>query len=382
MSVNPNRNTDGTFASSGGDQTGGSSDSSNKPTGVYKSLRNSSMKSLTDETQDKLEKLKSDLEKSDNDNQKKMIQRYIDRTNIKLEKIQKIESTLNSIDNLFDISRGKDIHVIGAGGYKNGQRQSGLDINKNNFNVGVSYKNKQGLSHKIERIMTKKDKRGIVKSEIDKIMNGKTIISDSGLLNHKDPSVSNQAKTILNIWNNIFSDSDRESIDVLSLRTNTQNFNSSDTVFGTWIGRKYFPISARKDVEDPFLESFSMLSIMIDKDDSGVGSVSHVMIHEMAHKKYSTMKESNPDKITKFTDDVFNLGKDGATTEYAKSIWNSYDKETNPDRKLKIRNLIANEYHSEFISGITYPQVNNPFWELKLDKVKKANELIQELYKQ
>jgi hypothetical protein len=313
----------------------------------------------------------------------------VQRNKDRLENYNEVKAVLEETPDLFDWdAQGSNEQKEGRKGYRNGQSKSSTGVKKQSFNVSIndawSAGKKQGLDIKTDMIVWSKETgAGVRRKDISKVMHDKTVISDSEMLNSTDPHIKEMMDTIFDVWNNVFDDSMRSGLDVLNIRNATEKeFTKSHSV-GCFMERQFFDTGEEPDQN---MWSFpSSLSIMITKNDTKDRVVGK-MIHEINHKIWEDMTENEPEKIATFVDKVFELGEEGAPTKYAGSYWKAYDKVVNHPKATKddiekAKILIANEYHSEFTSGMAIPFADSsPEWDLRPNTIKKANELVQELH--
>jgi hypothetical protein len=389
---NPNRNSDGTFASSGGDQTGGGTNTGGrKLSDIRNEYANIALNELKDEIKEKQKDVKKDAGFHNVE--------ALEDLEAKLKEYEKIQKVLDEMPNLFDWdAQGEQKQKAGTKGYKNGQSKSAVKVEKKSFNVKIIDRwtdaDDQGIKNKFPKFPRRlKEERkqgeheGVKRKQFNDVFHGQTIISDSEMLNSEDPHIKEMMDTIFDTWNNIFDDEMRSGVDILNIRDGTaKDFDARKGIaLGSMGDREWLDFSKHHDGdhgEDPLIAP-SAMGFLITKDMTKL-EVVELMIHEGNHKIWNDMSRDKPEKIKAFVDKVFELGRDGAPTDYAESYWNAYNKvlmnpESTKDDIEKAKILIANEYHSEFTSSVAVP-FSNDYWTLRLESIEKANELVQELH--
>ena len=336
----------------------------------------------------------------------------------KIDTYNEVKAVLEETPDLFDWdAHGTNEQKAGRKGYKNGISKASTGINPKSFkiDIGDKYDKRQGLTSKGGWDFVKDKKKDDVmrESKLDsEFMKGKTVISDSEMLNSKDPEIKEQMDTIFDIWNNVFDDDMRSGIDILNIRNGHYldlDFQKKGGVaVGSFGERELFDVeTGDPDIakDDKLVLGLSSFSILLTENDSK-NEIMAKMIHEVNHKLFHDMEKERPEKVKAFVDKVFEIGKDGAISNYAMSFWDKYEsqekaiaakekyfkdrtdgeysqKAKDDDQKNleKLKTLIANEFHSEFTSGLAVPfGETDGYWDLRPNAIKKANELIQELY--
>ena len=230
------------------------------------------------------------------------------------------------------------------------------------------------------------------KEDVDKFFNGKTIIHGGNHIRSEDENIANNAKAVLALWDE-FSDEQRNGIDQFSIKViDEDKMESNGYIMGSWGKREFMQFT--KGEKDEVLKSPSTFTISITNSEDP-DHAKHTVIHESSHKTFDDLTAADPEKVKTFEDAVLALGKDGAITAYSATFFDKYEEfkkemelpiterislTTDDDTLAKKRNLVANEFHSEFISGLALPATAT-YHALNEKNVKKANDLIKELYK-
>ena len=420
---NPNRNPDGTFASAGGDQSGsgGSDDTTSekpKEKGKFEKMRDEHLSEQKDLIKAEIKDWEGIAERiGDNmpDVEKKFEYR---RAKDELDKatgwVNKYKDSLYNLLELNDIL--KDIDVFDTSARNKSTHQAGKGVDGNPLNTQYASDTKvdpksitkatvrySGKERGLDLIYSKGfvmrklmggDKMDymVYKKDVDEIFNGKTIMHGGNHIRSKDPEIAKQAKAVIEMWDE-FSDEQRIGIDEFNIKViDKEKMGNVGYVAGTWGKRRYTKMEKAETEDDQYLINPSSLSVTISDADN-VDGAKHTMLHESSHKTFDDLNDANPENVKNFEDGVIALGKEGAITEYSASFFDKYEefkKEmadperlslTTDDNTLsKKRNLIANEFHSEFISGVALP-LTTPYHSINAKNVKKANDLIKELYK-
>ena len=436
---NPNRNPDGTFASDGGDQSGsgGSDDKSTtsekpKEKGKLKTLRDEHISKQRDKFTEEIKDWKQiasdirdnmpeypteELTKEYTEKEKEYRLREYNRAEKelaktvrgqkfyqdRLENLEKVESILSEIE-VFDIasSRNKSMHEKGKGvdgnplntQYASDVKEldpktlAKISVRYSGDNIGVDVTNPNSFVNRKERGGSKND-MVLHKKDVDEFFNGKTIMHGGNHIRSKDKNIANNAKAVLEAWDD-FSDEQRNGIDQFSIKVIDEDKIPKNKTYamGSWGKRNYIEFSSGDEVL--MSPSTFTVSITSSKD---VDPVKHTVIHESSHKTFDDLITNDPDKVKVFEDSVLALGKDGAITAYSATFFDKYEEfkkemadperlslTTDDDTLAKKRNLVANEFHSEFISGLALPATST-YHALNEKNVKKGNDLIKELYK-
>ncbi len=218
------------------------------------------------------------------------------------------QNEFNKLD-LFEIGIGKNSHRRGFKEFKNG-------ISKN-----IITKSGWKLDQPRDWINVKSSGYRILESEFDNATKGKTII-DSNIPPNADPKALKLGEEVKYVWNNILSDQERDTVDILRIKYSEQEKykgrgKNRVRTLGTHGGR----IVTDSDTEgEKMIMSPSVLTVHLAYNDKR-NDVLNTVSHELAHARWATEVETNKEKMTKFTDKVIKMGKDNALTEYAGSFF-------------------------------------------------------------
>ncbi len=228
----------------------------------------------------------------------------------KLETFKQKRDEFNKLD-LFEIGVGKNSHRRGFKEFKNGVSKK------------IITKSGWKIDQPRDFINVKDSGYRVLESEFDNAIKGKTII-DSNIPQKAEPKVVELGEEVKYVWNNILSDQERDTVDILRIKYSEQEKwkgRGSNRVrtLGTHGGRSSFDSEEGKILISP-----SVLTINLaytDKLDDVLNTVSH----ELAHARWATEVEPNKEKMTKFTDKIIKMGKENALTEYAGSYFDDLD---------------------------------------------------------
>jgi len=333
-----------------------------------------------------LKDLQEDLKKEpDNTMRYRVLFSHIGRSEEKIreskEQIGFINEEKKFWDNpeFLDLKYGTNTHKIGAKGYKTA-------INKKKGTPFDFFPKKdawggRGLS------ITPKNGGGVGMVSLDEYeekMNGLTII-DSSLGSQIGEGLQESLSAITTVWNDVFSDEDRNGVDILEFRFGTKKLKKMHTV-GGWTKRSTIQMDHVNDGKPIILEP-SKLNILLSEYGDLTNDAIETMVHEMSHKRFREFRKKNPEKMDRIVDRVLSLGKEGSASAYAKSFWDDLDKikakntDGSKEAKDNIRKaeiLIANEAHSGLIAGMTVPVLANTYGKLIKDNVMKLNTIFKE----
>ncbi len=234
----------------------------------------------------------------------------VKRAEQKLESLKQKRDEFNKLD-LFEIGTGKNSHRRGFKEFKNG-------ISKN-----VITKSGWKLDQPRDFINVKDSGYRVLESEFENAVKGKTII-DSNIPANAEEKVKKLGEEVQYVWNNILSDQERSTVDILRIKyTEKEKFKGRGAnrvrTLGTHGGRSGFDSE-----EGRILISPSVLTINLSYNDKR-NDVLNTVSHELAHARWATEVETNPEKMTKFTDKIVKMGKENALTEYSGSYFDDLD---------------------------------------------------------
>jgi len=333
-----------------------------------------------------LKDLQEQLKKEpDNTMKYRMLFRRIGRTEERIKTSEKQIGLINeekefwNNPELLDLKYGTNTHKKGAKGYKSA-------INKKKGTPFDFFPKKdawggRGLS------ITPKNGGGVGMVSLDAYeekMNDLTII-DSSLGSQIGEGLQESLNAVTKVWNDIFSDEDRNGIDILEFRFGTKKLKKMHTV-GGWTKRSTIQMDHVNDGKPIILEP-SKLNILLNENGDLTNDAIETMIHEMSHKRFDELGKKDPEKMDRMIDKVLSLGREGSASKYAESFWDDLDKikEKNTDGSKeakdnirKAERLIANEAHSGLIAGMTIPVLANTYGKLIKDNVMKLNTIFKE----
>lgn len=251
----------------------------------------------------------------------------------------------------------------------------------------------------------------VLESEFNNAFKGKTII-DSNIPTNADPKVLKLQEEVKYVWNNVLSDQERSTVDILRIKYSEKaKWKKGKRTLGTHGGRKVLS-------EDGILISPSVLTIHLAYGDKR-NDVLNTVAHELAHARWATEVEPNKEKMRKFTDKIIKMGKENALTTYAGSYFDDlksvkeeakekWEKEIANVKNLyhdddwgrnevmkhlanrhsqavkdhsenirKAEELIANETHSEYFGMVSAP-TNSGYHTVDTERLKAMSKLIKE----
>ncbi len=310
-------------------------------------------------------------------NRKKRLEREIKEYEDSLDLMNKSKEFYDNPE-LIDIKYGTSTHKEGHQGFK-----SGITKNKAPFDFFPApdkYTGHRGLT------ITPKNSGGkgmIPLSEYDEKMKGVTIIKNSVGKNAPD-GVKDSVNRVMSVWN-MLSDEDRDGVDVLKINYGSEKINKKHSV-GGWKIRETLDL---RDIgeRDIMIQEPSHISVLLNEESDTEYDAIHTMVHEVTHRRYERMKKDKPDVVKKFHERVISLGRDGAPTAYAESKWDDLEtvKSDNSDgSEQALKNIamaeesISNEYHSEFISGLTTPWGIGWYSKPRMEKMNNINTILKE----
>jgi len=342
---------------------------------------------LIKEEKEELKDLQEDLKKEpDNTMRYRVLFREIGRSEEKIRTSEKQIGLINkekefwNNPELLDLKFGKNTHKIGAKGYKSA-------INKKK-GTPFDFFPKKDLSGHRGLAITPKNGGGVGMVSLDEYeekMNGLTII-DSSLGSDVGKSVQESMNSIAKIWNNVFSDDDRNGVDVLQFRFSAKVIKKMHTV-GGWRKRSTIQMDHVNDGK-PIISEPSRVEILLNEFGDNTHDGIETMIHEMSHKRFHEFGKKNPEKMKRIISRVLALGKEGSASDYAETYWDDLSKikaknmfDDSKEAKDNIRRaekMIANEAHSGLIAGMAVPVLANTYGKLRKDNVMKLNTIFKE----
>ncbi len=320
----------------------------------------------------------------------------------KLEGFKHRRDEFNKLD-LFEIGVGKNSHRRGYKDFKNGAPK--------NLIRKAGWK----LDQPRDFINVKDSGYRVLEPEFDNMLKGKTII-DSNIPAKADPKVLKLQEEVKYVWNDVLSDQERDSVDILRIKYSEEEkwkgrgANKTRTL-GTHGGRSVL-------FDEKILISPSVLTVHLSYNDKR-GDVLNTVAHELAHARWATEVEPNKEKMKKFTDKIVKMGKENALTEYAGSYFDDletvkkeakekWEKEItntknmyqdddwgrnevmknlanrrlqaekdNSENIKKAEILIANETHSEYFGMVSSP-TEGSYHTVNTEKLKAMSKMIKE----
>ena len=343
-----------------------------------------------------------------------MVEDNIKNIERRLERVKQKKGEFDKLD-LFEIGTGKSSHRREFKEFKNGTSKN------------IITKSGWKIDQPRDFLNVKNSGYRVLESEFDNTLKGKTII-DSNISSKADPKVLKLEEEVKYVWNNILSDQERNTVDILRIKYSEQEKwkgkgSNRIRTLGTHGGRK----SLVTEDDEKILISPSVLTINLAYNDKR-NDVLNTVAHELAHARWATEVEPNKEKMAKFTDKIVKMGKANALTEYAgsyfddletvkeegKKKWdeevertkNRYGKnnvqtqaefETWRDEQIlndltnrfksaqkdysenikKAEQLIANETHSEYFGMVSSP-TNRSYHTVETERLKAMSKLIKE----
>ncbi len=214
---------------------------------------------------------------------------------------------------LFEIGVGKDSHRKGYKDFKNGAPKNLISKSGWKIDQPRDFLNVKDSGYRV------------LEPEFDNILKGKTII-DSNIPTKADPKVLKLQEEVKYVWNNILSDQERDTVDILRIKyTDEPKYKGRGSkkirTLGTHGGRSVLD----SDTEGEKMIMYpSVLTVHLAYKDKR-NDVLNTVAHELAHARWATEVEPNKEKMTKFTDNVVKMGKEKALTEYAGSYFDDLE---------------------------------------------------------
>lgn len=233
-----------------------------------------------------------------------MVEDNIKNIERRLERVKQKKGEFDKLD-LFEIGTGKNSHRREFKEFKNGTSKN------------IITKSGWKIDQPRDFLNVKNSGYRVLESEFDNTLKGKTII-DSNISSKADPKVLKLEEEVKYVWNNILSDQERNSVDILRIKYSEQEkWKKGKRTLGTHGGRKVLS-------EDGILISPSILTINLAYNDKR-NDVLNTVAHELAHARWATEVEPNKEKMAKFTDKIIKMGKENALTTYAGSYFDDLE---------------------------------------------------------
>jgi len=221
----------------------------------------------------------------------------------------------------------------------------------------------------------------VLESEFDNVIKGKTVI-DSNIPAKADPKVLKLQEEVKYVWNDILSDQERNSVDILRIKYYEEEKwkgrgSDKTRTLGTHGERKVL-------FDEKMMMSPSVLTIHLAYNDKR-NDVLNTVAHELAHARWAKEIVPNKEKMMKFTNKIIESGKEKALTEYSGSYFDDLadvtDKDPNDkdykENVEKARILIANETHSEYFAMVGSP-TDRGYHTVDTEKLKAMSKTIKE----
>ncbi len=236
------------------------------------------------------------------------------------DRLKKAKQELESFKHRRDEFNKLDLFEIGVG--KNSHRR-GFKEFKNGMSKNIITKSGWKLDQPRDFINVKNSGYRVLESEFDNAIKGKTII-DSNIPPNSDPKILKLGEEVKYVWNNILSDQERDTVDILRIKyTDEPKYKGRGSnkirTLGTHGGRSVIDSDDEKMLISP-----SVLTIHLAYNDKR-NDVLNTVAHELAHARWATEVEPNKEKMTKFTDKIVKMGKENALTEYAGSYFDDLE---------------------------------------------------------
>ena len=337
-------------------------------------------------------------------------------------------SLINELD-LFSIIKGKDTHKVEYKGLKNAVATTKF-TKKWNLNID----GKAGIMNekKIYFVDPKTGKpnkkmphinqqKGITEEQFDKETGGKQLLFTNVNNGVTTPDWAREdMKEFTDIWNNILTDEERSSVDVVNVKWTTKEQliaeNKKRKKKGYALG-SVLPRATWDDEGDgsDLMEHPSVLTINLLKGQNNIDYLNTV-IHEMRHGIWNMKVEDNEEKLNKFTNKILEGGREKAISWYVREKYDELEKmkkdqEANLERIMKkdkhtvlnqseyeklfkedfdaikrehagnirtMENIIANETHSDYFAIIGSPSKTH-IKEFNAENLKNVSSLIKEI---
>jgi hypothetical protein len=336
-------------------------------------------------------------------------------------------SLINELD-LFSIIKGKDTHKVEYKGLKNAVGTTKF-TKKWNLNID----GKAGIMNekKIYFVDPKTGKpnkkmphinqqKGITEEQFDKETGGKQLLFTNVNNGVTTPDWAREdMKEFTDIWNNILTDEERSSVDVVNVKWTTKEQliaeNKKRKKKGYTLGSVLPRATWDEDDGLNFMEHPSVLTINLLEGQNNIDYL-NVVIHEMRHGVWNMKVEDNEEKLNKFTDKILEGGREKAISWYVREKYDELEKmkkdqEANLERIMKkdkhtvlnqseyeklfkedfdaikkehidniriMENIIANETHSDYFAIIGSPSKTH-IKEFNAENLKNVSSLIKEI---
>lgn len=312
----------------------------------------------------------------------------------KLEYAKSKRTEIDSLD-LFELNTGESTHPIGSKGFRNGVTKNAIKGWKLEFRRG-----------RMDFLSKSETGAGIKPEDWENKVKGKTLIY-SNVSKNMDEETKTLEKEVLHVWNNVISDKDRSTVDVLRI-----NFTEEARYKKTGKGEKIRTLGTHgeRKVFGGLMISPSVLTVHVASEDEP-NDVLNTVIHELAHAKWATQVATNKEKMNKFVDKIISKGREESLTEYSKSYFDDLDEldsthekeirriekrfgdseeqkgpkeffinktiEDHKENVEKARILIGNETHSEYFAMVGSP-TNRSYHTVDKVKLKEMSKMIKE----
>jgi len=319
-------------------------------------------------------------------------------TNVKRaeQSLEQAKSKRTEIDDLdlFESSTGESTHPIGSKGFRNGVTKNIIKGWKLEFRRG-----------KMDFLSQSETGAGIKPEEWKNKVKGKTLIY-SNISKNMDEETKELEQEIMHVWNNVISDKDRSTVDVLRI-----NF-SEEPRLKTRKGEKIRTLGTHgeRKIFSGLMMSPSVLTVHVATGDEP-NDVLNTVVHELAHAKWATEVVPNKEKMNKFVDKIISKGREESLTDYSRSYFDDLDEldgtheknlrriekifgdseeqkgpkefainkaiEDHKENVEKARTLIGNETHSEYFAMVGSP-TDRSYHTVDKVKLKEMSNMIKE----
>jgi hypothetical protein len=336
-------------------------------------------------------------------------------------------SLINELD-LFSIIKGKDTHKVEYKGLKNAVGTTKF-TKKWNLNIdgkaGIMNEKKiyfvdPKTGKAVKKMPHINQQKGITEEQFDKETGGKQLLFTNVNNGVTTPDWAREdMKEFTDIWNNILTDEERSSVDVVNVKWTTKEQliaeNKKRKKKGYTLGSVLPRATWDEDDGDDLMEHPSVLTINLLEGQNNIDYL-NVVIHEMRHGVWNMKVEDNEEKLNKFTDKILEGGREKAISWYVREKYDELEKmkkdqEANLERIMKkdkhtvlnqseyeklfkedfdaikrehagnirtMENIIANETHSDYFAIIGSPSKTH-IKEFNAENLKNVSSLIKEV---
>lgn len=275
---------------------------------------------------------------------------------------------------IVELKLKQNTHEMGIKGFKNAisdkDMKKAFDIKKVNQRTFIT--KERGIGH--DKLVSLKDWL--------KFTGNKTMVNSS--INERAPESIQRLNTQVQfIWNNVFSDEEREGLDILRIRWSEQVKRGYSRTMGDMGGRGFID---RDDGERSIIMPSELTMYLHPEDD--INDVANTIMHELAHNRLNVMEKDNPENFQKYVDHIIGDGREKALTPYVEQKWDEleeimakdYDRPKAKENDIKkAQHSVASETHSEYFGMINAPSFRE-YHSIDKDKLEAISKKLKEYF--